>query len=183
LLELALSNDQFYYIDMQDPNTREPIFCEDCPMKGEIEKQFDCIRAAKVGGTVTGLFHKPYEVDYGTYGVLTDIDRNTSEPIRIPDFDVSKHPKQALGIAFDHIKDDIALCEGPDTELGRIRRTRQYIVGCHALRGLSLEENLSEDNYGDPEDIADKLKQKARVSTYADKKPDLDGELRDLSED
>lgn len=168
---------------MQDPNTRKPIFCEDCPMRGDLEGPVDSICAMKVEGTISGLFIKPYDVDYGTYGVLTDVDGNTSEPVRTPDFNDAKHPNRVLRTAFGRIKDNIALCKGPDTEPGRIRRNRRYIVGCQALRGLSLEENIPDDGYGDPEAIAHKLRQQARLDTYTSERPDLDGELRRLSED
>lgn len=169
---------------MKQPESQEPQFCENCPMKGDINGPLERIHARSVGSTVTRMFVQPEEVELGIYDVFTDLERNASEPIRLPDIAAKKNPKRALRKALENIKDDIALCDGPDTQPGIIRKKRLYIVGCHALRGLSLEENVpGYIDLEDLEDVADVLKAEARLATYESSKPDFDGELRDLTEE
>ena len=60
--------------------------------------------------------------------------------------------------------------------------TPQFKFGCHALRGLSLEENISHKFFTtlSPEQLADQLKTQARKDSQSIEEVDVDGELRSL---
>lgn len=169
---------------MKNPDTQKAEFCEDCPMSGEIKKSFDDLYVRKLGSNEARLLLFAGNAELGTYGVLADTDRNLSEPIRVPEIVESENPKEAMRKLMDHLESDIALCDGPDTEPGIIRKKRMYIVGCHALRGLSLEETLPQNAIDAlaVEHVANEIKTNVRLATYGSPKPDLDAELEEFFE-